>query len=162
MATWTEVERAAPELVAAARVCFDLGEHKTMATLRRDGSPRISGTEIEFRVGELWIGSMPGAVKARDLQRDGRVAIHSPSVDPGDDPSSWPGEAKLSGVAHEVTDPDVIARWAGEGPPPPPGGMHLFRIDVTELVVTGLTPDGQRLRVDWWQEQHGVRHIERE
>jgi hypothetical protein len=41
----------------------------TLATLRRDGSPRISGTEVEFTDGQVWLGMMPGSLKALDLRR---------------------------------------------------------------------------------------------
>src|SRR5919198_6363126 len=99
MASWSEVEAQAPELAARARRFFDAFKHKTMATLRRDGSPRISGTEVEFEDGEMWIGSMSRAVKARDLQRDPRFALHSGSADP----PHWPGDAKVAGRAQEMT-----------------------------------------------------------
>src|SRR5919107_5856159 len=101
MASWSAFEREAPELAALARRFLDLNAHKVLATLRRDGSPRVSGTELRFSDGELWIGSMPGARKARDLQRDPRYALHSGS----DDPPGWDGDAKLAGVAEEITDP---------------------------------------------------------
>ena len=101
MATWSEFESAAPELAARVRERFDAHKHKTMATVRRDGSPRISGTETQFKDGELWFGSMWKAVKALDLQRDPRFAIHSATFDPDKD---WPGEAKVAGVAEEIVD----------------------------------------------------------
>ncbi len=72
-----------PEFAARFLRLFEAGKHKTMATLRRDGSPRISGTETQFKQGELWLGSMTKAVKAADLLRDGRVAVHGPTTDPG-------------------------------------------------------------------------------
>ena len=53
MASWTEFSAAAPELAERVKKRFDAHKHKTMATLRKDGSPRISGTEVEFRDGEL-------------------------------------------------------------------------------------------------------------
>src|SRR3712207_5674427 len=97
MASWAEVERTAPELAALVRSAFGRGKHATMATLRADGGPRISGTEAEFSAdGELRIGSMSGAVKAQDLQRDPRMALHSPTADPGDGPG-MPGEGKVDG-----------------------------------------------------------------
>ena len=108
MATWSEFESAAPELAARVRERFDAHKHKTMATVRRDGSPRISGTETEFSEGELWIGSMWKAVKALDLQRDPRFAIHSATFDPDKD---WPGEAKVAGVAEEI---DKAAEGEGD------------------------------------------------
>jgi hypothetical protein len=129
----------APELAAAVRACFDVRKHCTMATLRTDGSPRISGTEVQWEDGALWIGSMPGALKARDLQRDGRVAIHSPTVDPPEGRErEWAGEAKVAGIAVEV----------------PHDGSHRFRIDLHEVVHTAV--DGDALRIRSWHEGRGV------
>ncbi len=53
MARWSEFEAEAPELAARALAYLDAGTHKTLATLRRDGSPRISGSEAEVADGEL-------------------------------------------------------------------------------------------------------------
>src|SRR5690348_14344911 len=89
MPSWSDFEAAAPELAARVRARLDAHVHKTLATVRRDGSPRISGTETQLADGELWIGSMWQAQKARDLQRDPRFAIHSGS----DDPPGWDGDA---------------------------------------------------------------------
>ena len=78
----------------------------------------ISGTEVELGDDELHVGSMTGAVKARDLLRDGRLALHSPTVDPPEgDESAWAGEAKVAGRAVEVPSDDA---------------SHRFRIDVDE------------------------------
>src|SRR5262249_24918542 len=83
---------AAPGLAEGGQTALDAHKHKTLATLRKDVAPRISGTETIWRDGALWIGSMRGALKAKDLQRDPRFALHSATFDPDDD---WPGEAKL-------------------------------------------------------------------
>jgi hypothetical protein len=100
MVSWSEVEKAEPEFAAKVRRIFDARKHKTIATLRSDGSPRISGIEAEFADGELTFGSMPGARKGADLHRDPRFALHSPTTDPpNDDPTRWPGEAKIAGRA---------------------------------------------------------------
>src|SRR4051812_12322810 len=107
MSAWSEFEREAPELAAQVRDRFTARKHHTMATLRLDGSPRISGTEVELADGELRIGSMPGAVKARDLLRDPRLAIHSATSDPPEgQPTAWEGEAKVSGTAGVRPSPD--------------------------------------------------------
>src|SRR4051794_28834127 len=110
MATWSEFAAEAPELAERVKACFDAHKHKTMATVRKDGGPRISGTETQFEDGELWIGSMWKAVKALDLRRDPRFAIHSATTDPED----WGGEAKLAGTAHEIVDEDEVRRRNGE------------------------------------------------
>ena len=138
--SWAQVEGEAPELMAAVRACFTVRKHCTMATLRRDGSPRISGTEVQLSGGQLWTGSMPAALKARDLQRDGRVALHSPTVDPPEgDESSWAGEAKVAGVAVEVPHDDA---------------SHRFRIDLLEVVHTRV--DGDALLITSWHAGRGV------
>jgi hypothetical protein len=145
MATWQEVEREAPVLAAAVRERFAVRKHATLATLRRDGSPRISGTEVEFGE-DVVIGSMAGAVKALDLRRDPRLAIHSPTEDPvtGKD-AEWPGEAKLAGVAVPRED----AR----------PGAHMFAVDVSEVVLTRV--EGNRLVIESWHPGRGCERRER-
>jgi hypothetical protein len=159
MASWSEVEAAAPELVARARATLDAHKHKVLATLRRDGSPRLSGIEATIVDGELWLGMMPGSRKALDLRRDPRLALHSASVDPpSDDPSAWPGDAKLAGRAVEVDDPALLERLgAGEGG----GGAHLFRVDVTEVVHTRVGEPADHLVIEVWDEGAGLRRLKR-
>jgi hypothetical protein len=70
---WKNIEDAEPEFAARVQQLFDAGRHKTIATLRADGSPRISGIECEFMGGELRFGSMTGARKGADLRRDPRT-----------------------------------------------------------------------------------------
>ena len=154
MASWSEVEAQAPELAGLAREFLDAHTHKTLATLRRDGSPRISGTETDFREDEVYIGSMWKAVKALDLQRDPRFAIHSGSADPPE----WRGDAKIAGRAEEITEPDTVAR-INEGAPG--GRSHLFRLDVTEVVVVRLGDPADHLVIDGWHEGRGLSLIRR-
>jgi hypothetical protein len=149
MARWSEVESEAPELAARARAFFDARKHKTLATLRRDGSPRISGIEMEFRDGDVWFGSMWQAVKALDLQRDPRFALHSGSAEPTD----WKGDAKIAGRADEVTDPDRVADLNAEAPS---GPSHLFRADITEVSVVTLGDPADHLIIESWHEGRGV------
>jgi hypothetical protein len=158
MASWAEIETAAQELAARARAAFDAHKHKILATLRRDGSPRISGIEATFSDGELWLGMMPGSRKAIDLRRDPRLALHSASLDPPDDPTAWPGDAKLTGRAVEVDDPERL-RKLGAGDDP--AGAHLFRVDITELVHTRVGDPADHLVIDLWQEGKGLRSMQR-
>jgi hypothetical protein len=150
MPSWSAVEAEAPELAARAREIFDAHKHKTLATLRRDGSPRISGTEVEFADGEMWLGSMWKSVKALDLQRDPRFALHSGSADPPD----WTADAKVAGRVEEITDPERKAAIIGDEAPP--GPAHLFRADITELVVTGLGDPPDHLVIESWHEGRGA------
>ncbi len=155
MPSWSEVETEAPEFAALARRLLDAHVHKTLATLRRDGSPRISGTEVVFAEGELWLGSMWHSLKALDLQRDPRFALHSGSADP----PGWTGDAKLAGRAEEITDPGRKAAIIGDDAPP--GPSHLFRADVTELVVVRIGDPADHLVIETWHAGRGITRRER-
>lgn len=146
MTTWDEMAAEVPELAARVRACFAVGKDAKLATLRADGRPRISGTEVEFSVGQVFLGSMPDAVNAKDLLRDGRFGLHSPSVDPpADDPSAWVGEAKLAGNAEEV----------------PSEGSHRFRLDLTEVVMTHVETNPDQLVVESWHPGRGYEVVRR-
>ena len=93
--SWAKFEAEAPELAARVRERLEAHGHKTIATLRRDGSPRISGTEAQFRGRRPLDRVDVEALKARDLQRDPRYALHSASEDPDGGPATrrspaWP------------------------------------------------------------------------
>jgi len=78
--SWSDFARAEPDLARRVQALLETQKHMTLATLRRDGSPRISGTEAQIVEGELTLGMMPGSLKALDLLRDPRLALHSPTV----------------------------------------------------------------------------------
>jgi hypothetical protein len=155
MSSWSEFEAAAPELAERVRRRLDAHTHKTLATVRRDGSPRISGTETQLRDGELWIGSMWQARKAQDLQRDPRFALHSGS----DEPSDWTCDAKLAGIAEEIVEPERVQEMNGEAAPS--GQSHLFRLDLREVSTVGLNEKRNGLVIEVWTPDRGVRTIER-
>jgi len=165
MASWGEIERQAPELAHDARKLLEAHVHKTIATVRADGSPRISGIEAKFieesDIGEnLWIGSMPGSRKSADLAGDPRFALHSGSIDPPD----WEGDAKVAGVVEEVEDPiRKRAIFEAMGADPDQIGLDskLYRLDVRELAVTRLTEAKDELAVAWWNEAGGERRLTR-
>jgi hypothetical protein len=148
---WQDVEQAEPEFARRVRALFDVHRHKTIATVRADGSPRISGIEAVFEDGELVFGSMPGARKGADLRRDPRFALHSATVDPVEGAEAqWPGEAKISGRA-------VAAGPVTGGP-----DGDRFRADIAEVVHTHLNEKATMLVVEWWTPTYGLRSIERE
>jgi Pyridoxamine 5'-phosphate oxidase len=151
MTAWQDVERAVPEFAQRVRALFDAHKHKTIATLRADGSPRISGIEAAFEDGELAFGSMPNARKGADLRRDPRFALHSATVDPVDGSEvEWPGEAKITGRA-------IPAGPTTDGP-----DGDRFHADIAEVVHTHLNEGATMLIIDWWTPTHGLRRIERE
>ena len=157
MSTWAQFEAAEPEFAARVRTLFDAGRHKTIATLRADGAPRISGIEVEFdEDGQVAIGSMTGARKGDDLRRDPRCAIHSPTSHPGEGKEGeWAGEAKIAGRAISG---GALPTGDGEGQP----DGESFTIDIHEVVVTGLNPEATKLCVEWWTEAGGLQKVERD
>ncbi|MBS1887793.1 MAG: pyridoxamine 5'-phosphate oxidase family protein [Actinobacteria bacterium] len=158
MASWGEIESAAPDLARLARNFLDARVHKTIATLRADGSPRISGIEAKFIDGELWFGSMPGSRKGADLARDPRFALHGGSVDPPD----WEGDAKVSGLAERIDDRDrKAAMFKAMGAEEVSVDSDLFRADVREVVVTNLTKSKDELAIEFWTDAGGVRSLTR-
>jgi general stress protein 26 len=163
MASWGEIESIAPELARTARAMLEAHVHKTIATVRADGAPRISGIEAKF-IGEagigtdLWFGSMPGSRKSTDLARDPRFSLHSGS----DDPPDWRGDAKLSGLAEKVTDRDrKLEIFKAMGAEEVPEDSDLYRADVRELTVTRLTEAKDELAIEWWSEVGGVQSMTR-
>jgi len=131
---WSELAESQPELA-------ELGRHKLLdpqvvlvATIRRDGSPRISPVEPFVLDGELWLSMLLGSTKAQDLLRDPRVLVHS--VITGRDGAE--GEFKLRGTVRERTDPELQRRYAAAvaeslGWRPVPGEFHLFTVDIDDV-----------------------------
>lgn len=170
MVAWRDVEKAEPEFAGRVRRLFDAGRHKTIATLRADGSPRISGIECEFTGdGDLRFGSMTAARKGADLRRDPRFALHGPTFHPGEGKeAAWPGEAKISGRAihigpilseeHDAADPD--SKPDSEPDSDPPG--EWFVAEIERVVVTGLNDEATMLVVEWWTPDGGLKRVERE
>jgi hypothetical protein len=150
MARWAEVRKEVPEFAASVQAAFERNRHMTLATVRRDGSPRISGTEIRFDDGDVLVGMMPRSRKALDLLRDSRLAIHGPTADPPEENREWIGEGKLAGRAIEVPSDD------------PEDDSHSFRIDIDEVVFTHLNDAGDRLVIESWHPARGIEVVERE
>ena len=121
MATWREVTVAAPALADKVRERFEAHGLGFIATLRRDGGPRVSGVEMFFGAGELWVGMMPDSVKAKDLLRDPRFAMHSASSDK----DVADGDAKLSGLALAIGDEATWSTYMdATGSESQPGGLQ--------------------------------------
>jgi len=151
MTAWRDFEEAEQEFARRVRALFSAHRHKTIATLRADGSPRISGIEADFEEGQLVFGSMANARKGADLRRDPRFALHSATVDPVEgSEAQWPGEAKISG------------RAIASGPIAEAADGDRFRADIAEVVHTHLNETATLLVVEWWTPTYGLRRIERE
>jgi len=142
MISWRDVRASAPEFADVVRRTFAVRKHATMATIQRDGTPRISGTEVDFAEdGEIYLGMMTGAKRAADLRRDPRVAIHCPTEDtPTDDPGSWLGDGKITARAVEVE-------------------SHRFRLGIERVVLTRVADGG--LQISTWRPSGRIEVVRR-
>ncbi|MEW1724111.1 pyridoxamine 5'-phosphate oxidase family protein [Streptomyces sp. NPDC093109] len=152
--TWADVVSAEPRFAEAVQRRFEMYQHHVLATLRKDGSPRVTGLEVTFLSGELWLGMMPNSLKARDLLRDPRFAVQA---NPGAGDAMADGDVRVGGRAREVTDRRVRARFISEIRPPLP--FQLFRVDVGEIVQTEIEGDDLVLRS--WRPDRPLRTIRR-
>ncbi|MEU3070334.1 pyridoxamine 5'-phosphate oxidase family protein [Streptomyces sp. NPDC006906] len=152
--SWDGFATAEPEFADIVQRRFRLYKHHVLATLRKDGSPRVTGLEADFRFGDMLLGMMPHSLKALDLHRDPRFALHA---NPGPDAEMNDGDVRVSGRAMEITDPEVIARFIEEATPPEP--FHLFRAELTDVVWTGL--DGDELVIRSWRPGQPLRTVRR-
>jgi hypothetical protein len=152
---WAAFSATEPDLAKTVEQRFGAFTHHTLATLRKDGSPRTTGLEVRFLLGELWLGMMPGSLKALDLGRDPRFALQA---NPGEGQSPVGGDVRISGRAIEVEDPETKAGYVEEVEPPQP--FHLFRTELTEVVRT-YVEDDTYLVVQLWKPGEPVRTIKR-
>jgi hypothetical protein len=137
MASWSEFAAAEPELAAAVRTLLEqygpgMGY---LATVRADGGPRVHPVSPVITDEGLYCFVVDSA-KRRDLERDGRYALHSYPPEESDD------EAYLAGRAHPVTDRTVIARLADALNASPLVQWRLFELDIDTVMVRRHGPAG--------------------
>jgi len=94
--------------------------------------------------GEVTLGMMPASMKLRDVRRDPRVALHSPTLEPPADPTQWEGDAKLAGSLIEIDHDDDSDGSAGS-----------FRLDITEVVLTYVGTPADHLVIESWHPGRG-------
>ena len=153
MAAFADVESEEPEFAARVRAAFDARAHKVLATLRADGSPRVSGIEMSFVAGEPWLAGMPASVKFEDLRRDPRFALHSGSAEP----DAFRADAKVSGRAILVTaDSDRAAFAKDAGIPVEDMDFELFRVELEQVVLVALNEEKTALLISSWRPGRGL------
>ena len=160
MASWNDVVDAAPELAKVVQGRFDATGLGLLATLRKDGFPRISGIEPEFALGEVWLGMMDKSLKAYDLRREPKLAMHAATIDK----DVKDGDARITGRAIELGEGEAervawLDHRKAEGTYAPEDPFHLFRIDITEVML--LKPGGDHLVIERWREGDGYRSVKR-
>ena len=106
MVTWKEFAAAEPDLADVGRSLlfqFKVGL-AFLATVRRDGAPRLHPVCPVLSDNRLFVLIIPTSPKRHDLRRDGRYALQTfPQPKPGSD------EFSIAGKAVGVDDPAVRA-----------------------------------------------------
>src|SRR5262245_45906155 len=102
MATWSEFEASDPRLAEEGhRLIYQFGVGLGyLATIRRDGGPRVHPMCPIVSGGRLW-ALIAHSPKQQDLLRDGRYALHSFASPETDD------EFYVTGSVRPVNDPEV-------------------------------------------------------
>lgn len=147
--SWADFAAACGDLAQRMQQRFESHLHAVMATIRADGSPRMSGMEAPIRDGHLWLGMGRDSLKAADLRRDPRFGLHSApesgelqrgdvriegEVAPADDSQL---ETFLRGHHHEIDDATPMALFTARI-----ARAVLVRVDGQHLVVESWTPAG--------------------
>jgi hypothetical protein len=146
---WEELSESEPRLAEVANDRLIKPGVLLIATIRRDGTPRMSPVEPLVFEGELTLSMMWQSHKAMDLLRDDRILVHSIITSrEGSD-----GEVKLRGRGVAVDDRDVRARYCDAvsvlGWRPEEPWFHLFQIEIGDLTVIRYAPNGDQYVVRW-------------
>jgi len=130
MASWSEFAAASPQLAAGIRALLQqygpgMGY---LATVRPDGGPRLHPVSPVLTEEGLFC-FIVDSPKRRDLERDGRYALHSYPPEESDD------EAYVTGVAVPVVDVTVIARMADALNASPAIDWRLYELSIETAML---------------------------
>ncbi len=143
--TWAEFEQADETLAKRVMARIEGHRHVIMATLRADGSPRVSGMEAPIRSGHLWLGMTPGSRKAVDLGRDPRFSLHSAP----DAENLAKGDARIDGIAQHADASQQQVFVAGHRYSiDDPSIMVLYVAMITRVVLVRVS--GDSLLIERW------------
>lgn len=148
---WSELEDRQPRLAARARARLVDPGVLLVVTVRPDGTPRLSPVEPLVLDGRLMLSMLWGSLKARDLQRDERVLVHS--IVTGREGAE--GELKLRGRARAEHDLPVQHQYAEAaaaalGWRPEVGRFHLFEVEVEHVAFVRYDPTSADQHVATW------------
>jgi len=103
--SWQALEEGDKELAEFGRKRFASNNVAYLATIRKDGSPRVHPLTPIIGEGHLFVSMHPNSPKGHDLRRDGRYALHCSVADD----SGGEGEFLISGRATLIDDPELTA-----------------------------------------------------
>jgi hypothetical protein len=143
--SWHILEQQQPELAAFGAARLN-GKVAYLATIRKDGAPRVHPITPIIGQGHLFIFMEPTSPKGFDLQRDGRYALHC-SVS---DNSGESGECIVTGRGRLVDQAELRALAVRLSSYEPAERYILFECDVDSITSTVYSDDGP-VRRSWKQ-----------
>jgi hypothetical protein len=141
--SWKSLEEQQPELAAFGAERLN-GNVAYLATVRKDGAPRVHPTTPIIGAGHLFVFMEPTSPKGYDLRRDDRYAMHC-SVS---DNSGGSGEFSVTGRARLIEDPELRALAVQLASYPPAERYILFEFGIDSAASTTYTDD-QTIRQRW-------------
>jgi hypothetical protein len=150
MITWKAFAAAEPALAEVGRaLLFQFGVGLAfLASVRRDGAPRLHPVCPVLSEDRLYVLITPTSPKANDLVRDGRYALQTfPQPKPGSD------EFFLSGKAVTVTDAAARAAVLGDARHMADASELTFELLIDRVMHTRwenvLTPQMRSIHTKW-------------
>jgi hypothetical protein len=141
--SWNDLENTVPELAALGRQRFEIGV-AYLATVRKDGSPRVHPVTPIVGQEYLFLFMEPTSPKGHDLRRDGRYALHSAVSDQ----NGTSGEVIIMGSATFIDDPAKRSLASRLASYTPADRYILFELSI-ESAVSTIYKDGNPVRQRW-------------
>jgi Pyridoxamine 5'-phosphate oxidase len=155
--SWQNLEVSAPEIARLGKERLDQARVALLATLRKDGWPRISPVEPSLSQGHILFGAMSWSLKAHDLLRDPRCVLHTAITGP----DSGEGELKLYGFAIEA-DKHVRDSCQGWWAERPSSDAIVFGLEVEQAAFVSWNTERGQMIVRRWSPQRGYSERTRE
>lgn len=141
--SWKTFESQSPEMADFAKTRLH-NKVAYLATIRKDGSPRVHPFTPIIGEGHFFVFMEPTSPKGHDLRRDGRYAVHC-SVS---DTSGESGEVIVTGRAKFSEDPEARAQAVRVCPYQPAERYILFELEVEHVLITEYG-DAGTVRKQW-------------
>lgn len=141
--SWNTFESQASEIAEFSRTRLH-NKVAYLATVRKDGSPRVHPFTPIIGDGHFFVFMEPTSPKGQDLRRDSRFAIHCSVTDN----SGASGEVSMSGKAKFIEDPELRALAVTICPYHPAERYILFELDPEAVTLTEY-PHGNAVRKHW-------------
>jgi uncharacterized pyridoxamine 5'-phosphate oxidase family protein len=141
--SWQKLESQAPEIAEFGKTRFQ-SKVAYLATIRKDGSPRVYPFTPIVGDGHFFVFMEPTSPKGHDLRRDGRFAVHCSVTDM----SGQSGEFIVTGRAKFIEDPELRALAVKNSPYQPAERYVLFEFYIESAMMTEYK-NGEPVRKQW-------------